>query len=912
MDGLELTLLGTPKLYWQAKPVASPAPKNLLLLCYLALKPEPQPREHLTQLFWPGGKRASLRFALHKLRQLPGADDWLQTPDNCVNITATSDVMSFEEALHQGHFEEALSVWQDEVTGAKTLLHGLQADDCPELETWLEQERTRLQSHYLEALQGRLRELERAGEAAAALRLARDVLRHDELNEAVHRSIMRLEADLGNSDAALVQFERLRELLHSELGLEPEAETHTLLTTIEDNAPRHHQHARVIASPAEVPALATQLVGRTSLLEEIRHKLTQHQHMVLQGFGGTGKTALAAQLAADTSQQGQVLWLEAGHDALDALLDGIARAYDDHTAFVQSANPAEFIYGLLERHAPLLIVVDDACNAYALSQFRDIIPAQQRLLVTSRQQHRGLPRVQVTSLTREDALTLLSSHTQRDLSQDSDASRLCDILDNHPFSLRLAGITLAVDGLTTRELLARLSTTPHDLKAPAQSAQLAESTSTYNSVTAMLSTSLDSLPEDVYEAFMSIGNLFTSSCTADLLAELEQRSVSEAEDALFELYQRGLAQRQSEAGSDIISYRLHDLAYSLARARNHHRPARAAKACEQFMQRFVQRQAHTFQLLDVELHNMLGAAQYAHAHDKPDVLVSIMQKLVVGNAYFTARGHSPSSLALLEQAVTAAKTLGDLETAHFLVARLGDTYRNSLADTKRALAAYEDALELVQNLNNSHREVILRSLIGSLQFQLGESAWQTQLDAAYQLAKREQDNLGLSHVLQNLSYLAGVREHYAEAERYCLEALTVLEAGHSQTTSSQASDIPAETIESLFFVRFNLGVAQHKQRKFGVALTCLEQALALAEQHNNPLWTAYIQQEMGDVYHAQGRRASAQQHYHQALSLYEANNASSDYDELAAFLSQHAYPLPEDIPETPFQTHKNALLTLHL
>ncbi|MEM7738564.1 MAG: BTAD domain-containing putative transcriptional regulator, partial [Deinococcota bacterium] len=600
MDGLEPNLLGTPKLYWQGKPVLSPAPKNLLLLCYLALQPEPQPRDHLTQLFWPGGKRASLRFALHKLRQLPGADQWLQTPDNCVNIIATSDVMRFEEAFNQGHFEDALSIWQGETTGSKTLLNGLQADDCPEVETWLEQERTRLQSHYLEALHGRLRELERDDQPAAALGVARDALRHDELNEAVHRSIMRLEAALGNSDAALVQFERVRELLHTELGLDPEAETQTLRKTIEDNAPRHRQQARVINSPTDVPALAQQLVGRMDLLEDIRHNLTQHQHILLQGFGGTGKTALAAQLAASTSQQGQVLWLEAGHDALEVLLDNVARAYDDHTAFVQSGDSVAFVQGLLEQHAPALIVIDDACNAYALSQFKDVLPSHQRLLVTSRQQHRGLERLQVASLTRRDALELLSSHAQTDLSQDDDALSLCNILDDHPFSLRLAGITLAADNLKPRELLNRLRTSPHDLKAPVTHTSVADSTP-YDSVTAMLSTSLENLPDDAYEAFMNMGNLFTSSCTADLLAELERRSVSEAEDALFELYQRGLAQRQSEAGSDIISYRLHDLAYSFARTRNHRRPASAARAC----QRVLQAQTHNFDLLDVELNNLL-------------------------------------------------------------------------------------------------------------------------------------------------------------------------------------------------------------------------------------------------------------------------------------------------------------------
>ncbi|MFX6141606.1 BTAD domain-containing putative transcriptional regulator, partial [Acinetobacter baumannii] len=63
-------------------------------------------------------------------------------------------------------------------------------------------------------------QLEAAGDLRGALTARLELLRQDELQELHHREAMRLHALLGEREAALGRYERLREILWRELGLE--------------------------------------------------------------------------------------------------------------------------------------------------------------------------------------------------------------------------------------------------------------------------------------------------------------------------------------------------------------------------------------------------------------------------------------------------------------------------------------------------------------------------------------------------------------------------------------------------------------------------------------------------------------------------------------------------------------------
>jgi pimeloyl-ACP methyl ester carboxylesterase len=71
-----------------------------------------------------------------------------------------------------------------------------------------------------------------AGAYDRALEHAQDLVASDALNEAGQQQLIRLYAATGQTHTALQQFERVRQLLHDELGVEPDAATRALADDI--------------------------------------------------------------------------------------------------------------------------------------------------------------------------------------------------------------------------------------------------------------------------------------------------------------------------------------------------------------------------------------------------------------------------------------------------------------------------------------------------------------------------------------------------------------------------------------------------------------------------------------------------------------------------------------------------------
>jgi DNA-binding SARP family transcriptional activator len=933
---LELNLFGIPELRWEGKLLALPSPKNLAILSYLVMSGERVSRKDLSELFWKEGKASNVRFVLHKLREIPGSENWLETNDQFVSVKAETDVKRFERAIHNERYGEALEVHPS----GEVVLKGLELNDADHFMNWLELERSHLSQLYLDALQGHITELERTDNTNEALKLARQLLGQDKLNESTHRAIMRLEHKRGNTEAALAQFEQLRQILKEELEVEPLEDTLKLLGDIEGIGASSTKNALLLTSATAIPAKPDKLFGRDKLLEDVETHLASNKRVLLHGFGGAGKTALATLIAARwLEHKAPVLWLQAGDDDANTLFDALAGVFDAQQTLSQSKDAAKTIRDLLSKNKISLFVLDDVWNAYALSKVMEAIPDNIPLLVTSRQRYPNLTRVDVGRLDRPASLELLTHYAQPPLTgevsesqsnlvnsedgvlatndglsdggvlvrnvtslaehmakenppvlglqgtkstssvdvsspvrggkDEGGANQLCELLGDHAFALRIAGITLAVDGLIPEMLLERIATAPHTLKTPLEFAEAGR-----ESVAALLSASLTALSEEAYEAFMGFGVLFTTSCTSELLALCTRRSEEETEEALMNLQKRGLADRVSEAGSDVITYRLHDLAYSFARANNHFRMSTAQRAC----QVFLEKHQHDFNVLDAEITNLLGATETAKDWKNDELFVQMMRELAVGNAYYAARGHSPRSFELLKAASDTAKALGDLEAAHYLIARMGDTYRELYGDLDRALEAFEEALRLARAVNNTEREAILLGLVGAVRFHQGNQDAINYFEKGYQLAKSSQLNATVSRILQHLGYVACYEQDWEAARGYNLEAIDLVK------DSSQA-----EQRRNLFFSLLNLGEAELKLGHLEEALSARQQALTVTQDQGNLLLRAYALEGIGEVHHELGNRPLAQENFQRALELFYQNHALTDMEDCIELMKKEGY-----------------------
>lgn len=319
MGRIQLYLLGTVRAERDGVAVQGfESRKALALLCYLALRGQPQTRAHLAELFWEGKSeergRGNLNRVLHNLTQiLPGA---LVTNRQTIGV-ATDDLLWIDTAV----FEALVARGDpDSLARAAELYRGdlmteLQLDDCSDFEQWLDGAREHWRQQQTGLLQRLIAYHQQRGTPAEGLPWASRLLQLDPWDEFAHRTMMELLDQSGQQQAALVQFETCRRVLKEELGVEPEPETLELYERIRasPNRPALAVAAlfeQVTLAPVRhnsLPTPTTSFVDRQAelalLLERLRDPACRL--VTLTGPGGIGKSRLALEaairLAADNS-----------------------------------------------------------------------------------------------------------------------------------------------------------------------------------------------------------------------------------------------------------------------------------------------------------------------------------------------------------------------------------------------------------------------------------------------------------------------------------------------------------------------------------------------------------------------------------------------------------------------------------
>ncbi len=339
MARLSLALLGGFQARLESgSPLALPTKKAQALLAYLAIPlGRAHPRDKLATLLWSGireeSARASLRQTLFATRKALGKTkppallvegETLALNRSVVDV----DVAAFERLVAEGTLEalaSAAGLYQSD------LLAGFAVDEPP-FEEWLVTERERLRELASEGLAKLLAHQREARAEEAAVQTALKLLSLDPLQEAVHRTLMRLYAEQGRRGTALRQYQHCVGVLQRELGLEPEPETKELYQEIlrlrptpPETAPtRAHARAGEPTARRVVSALEAPLIGRAAEMERLasllRESLDGHGRLVtLIGEAGIGKTRVVAELATSAEQEGGRVLLGRSYESEQAL-----------------------------------------------------------------------------------------------------------------------------------------------------------------------------------------------------------------------------------------------------------------------------------------------------------------------------------------------------------------------------------------------------------------------------------------------------------------------------------------------------------------------------------------------------------------------------------------------------------------
>jgi DNA-binding SARP family transcriptional activator len=397
-----------------------PTKKTQALLTYLALPPgRSHPRDKLASLLWGDMPDAqalgNLRQALARIRRvLPrpvlGAlvldGKTVALDPSLVEI----DAGRFEQLVADGKansLERAAMLYQGDLLAGLTLAERT-------FEEWLIPQRERLHELALQGLARLLAHQQEAGLAEPAIQTGLRLLALDPLQEAVHRAVMRLYAELGRREAALRQYQRCVSILRRELAAEPEVETQHLYQQILRQRPSRSEEPLRTRSSDSIPAAPhahstpfqaageTPLTGREDELARLETALKaalagRGQLVAVLGEAGIGKTRLLVELASLAAQQGMAIlvghayeseqilpygpWIDAFRSTgllsdmtiLDTLNPGVRAeivrlvpALGDRSASVSMASEPSRVFsavaqmiGELVARQPLLLILED-------------------------------------------------------------------------------------------------------------------------------------------------------------------------------------------------------------------------------------------------------------------------------------------------------------------------------------------------------------------------------------------------------------------------------------------------------------------------------------------------------------------------------------------------------------------------
>jgi len=242
-DLLEIQTLGGLSIKRAGRPVSELASRKAeALLVYLAYTQRSHPREVLAEMFWDERSQeqssSNLRSILTSLRQQVG--DHVDITRETVGINTSAfcrlDAAEMEDHLtaarHSRPSYEVIKRLQAAIELYRgDFLEGFTVDSRG-FEAWALLERERLRFRVMEALDTLITYSLAQDDTSTGIAYATRLLQMDTLREKTHRQLMMLLLQSGQREAALAQYDSCRRLLHDEMGIEPTAETRTLVDRI--------------------------------------------------------------------------------------------------------------------------------------------------------------------------------------------------------------------------------------------------------------------------------------------------------------------------------------------------------------------------------------------------------------------------------------------------------------------------------------------------------------------------------------------------------------------------------------------------------------------------------------------------------------------------------------------------------
>src|SRR5215218_5792640 len=903
------------------------------LLKVLALSPGYRlHREQAMELLWPDlhpeAALNNLHYALHVARRTlePPAlassapSRYLRLRGEQLTLCPDSplwvDVEAFEEAattarhaLEPAAYRAAIDLYSGEL---------LPQD---RYEAWAEERRAQLRGLYLSLLLDLAALYEGRKEFGEAIEALGRVVAEDPTHEGAHVELMRLYALLGRRREALGHYERLKDVLFTEFGAEPEAATARLHEEIwAGTFPPADSPPGGLPPGEETPSLAgaarrhnlplerTSFIGRERETLEVKRLLAMTKLLTLTGAGGCGKTRLALKVASDLVEAyPDGAWLVDLAPLAEAELVPQAVAQ----ALGVREQPGQALLETLEdslRSSKLLLVMDNCEHLVeAVATLVDALLdscSGLRVLATSRETLNAageasgvVPSLTLPGSRQEQAYTLqelenyesvrlfVDRARQRDpsfelISSNGQAvAQVCRRLEGIPLAIELAAGRMEV--LSAEQLAMRLE----DYLKLLTGGRTADPR--HRTLRATLEWSHELLSEAERTLFRRL-SVFAGGWTLEVAEEVCSGEGVEQDDVLellSELVDKSLV--VVEAGEERVprfrmlepvrqygQERLHESG-TAERVRQRHAEYYLALAQEAEPELEGVNQTRWIDRLEAEHDNLRAALSWALEGGQAELGLRLAGAL---RLFWVGRGHYSEGRRWCEEGLNRGGSVPQSVRANAL---LGAGYFTaSQGDLGLAIERLEDSLALYRQVGDTRRAATCIRLLGSTMLELGD--WERAealLEEALALARESGSIRDTCNALSTLSYMAACRGDMKRAKTLGEESLAI---------AREAGDTIAASFASNF-----LAVTAMLGGDYERAQTLFEATLEMTRITGNRKGQATALNNLGLVALCQGDYARAAKLSSESLRLSEESLdhqlVTWSLDALAAVLGQQGY-----------------------
>ncbi|WP_162907530.1 AfsR/SARP family transcriptional regulator [Allorhizocola rhizosphaerae] len=814
----------------------------------------------------------------------------LRVPPDTIDATVFGGLTASAHGLAAaGHVEEAvatlrqgLALWRGQALSG---MHGRS----------FEAGAARLNEQRLIALEECLDLELRLGHAQRVIGELKELVGSHPMREGLIGTLMRALHRAGRQPEALAEYDRLREVLAGELGLDPSPQLRELHAEILRDAPAMGGTA-LPSGPRQLPTAVRHFVGRTAQRDVLMALAADARagHVVIaavEGAGGVGKTALAVSVAHELASQfpdGQLFVNLRGFDhthspvspadALRGFLDGLGvPAGQIPNGFDTQLN----LYRSLVNGRRVLIVLD---NAYDAEQVRPLLPGNgpALVLVTSRHQLTGLIVAEGGRVVGLDRLSGQEAHDMLAIRLGADRLRAepeaVAALIRHCAHLPLALAIIAARAAAVPTF--PISTFAAELADSRRRLDAVDGGDPYTQMRAVFSWSFQRLPSAAAHLFRLLGLHPGPDISVPAAASLAGQPLPEVRRQLTELTRARLLNQDSPG-----RYSSHDLlsAYAQEQARlgvdQAEQHAVRARILDHYLHTaycadrllYPRRDpldlpgpapgvtAEPLSTVDdalawfaAEHHVLLAAVDHAAAHRSGTVCQHLAWSMA---SYLERRSHTDDWISTQGTALRLARTDGDTAGQAAALRSLGRA-SISLADHVQAQGHLTEALGLFTALgdrvNAAHARVNLAQameLAGRFRDAIEHCH---EALTAYRAAGHA---LGQANALNSAGYMHALLDEPDQAIALCREALDLhKDIGH------QLGE--ANTLHSI-------GFAHHRRGETDTAVELFGKAVRIYREIGDGYHEAIALIDLGDVQLALGLPHLARQTWTEALAACE-------------------------------------------